>query len=169
MLGAKERALLLALSETEYRTSGTLAKALGVSSKTAQGMVKDLREKLQENGADILARTRHGYLLQVNDRALFETLSSDTGVLDAVRALRETVPDAFVQVSFAVLPDGYTREGQHCRALVRRMADSGLVDAVGLNCVSAPGAMRTLVQQLGQVGIPLTFALGLSARIWAET
>ena len=87
---------------------------------------------------------------------LFETLSSDIGVLDAVRALRETVPDAFVQVSFAVLPDGYTREGQHCRALVRRMADSGLVDAVGLNCVSAPGAMRTLVQQLGQVGIPLS-------------
>ena len=87
---------------------------------------------------------------------LFETLSSDIGVLDAVRALRETVPDAFVQVSFAVLPDGYTREGQHCRALVRRMADSGLVDAVGLNCVSAPGAMRTLVQQLGSVGIPLS-------------
>ena len=87
---------------------------------------------------------------------LFETLSSDTGVLDAVRALRETVPDAFVQVSFAVLPDGYTREGQHCRALVRRMADSGLVDAAGLNCVSAPGAMRTLVQQLGSVGIPLS-------------
>ena len=80
---------------------------------------------------------------------LFETLSSDIGVLDAVRALRETVPDAFVQVSFAVLPDGYTREGQHCRALVRRMADSGLVDAVGLNCVSAPGAMRTLAKQLG--------------------
>ena len=72
-----------------------------------------------------------------------------------MRALRETVPDAFVQVSFAVLPDGYTREGQHCRALVRRMADSGLVDAAGLNCVSAPGAMRTLVQQLGSVGIPL--------------
>lgn len=46
MLGAKERALLLALSETEYCTSGTLAKALGVSFKTAQGMVKDLREKL---------------------------------------------------------------------------------------------------------------------------
>ena len=41
-------------------------------------------------------------------------------------------------------------------ALVRRMADSGLVDAVGLNCVSAPGAMRTLVQQLGSVGIPLS-------------
>ena len=86
---------------------------------------------------------------------LFETLSSDTGVLDAVRALRETVPDAFVQVSFAVLPDGYTREGRHCAELVRSMTACGAVDAVGLNCVSAPGAMRALVQQLGETKLPL--------------
>ena len=87
---------------------------------------------------------------------LFETLSTDAGIVEAVRALKAEVPDAFVLVSFAVLPDGYTREGQHCSALVRRMTESGVVDAVGLNCVSAPGAMRTLVQQLGQVGIPLS-------------
>ena len=31
----------------------------------------------------------------------------------------------------------------------RRMQESGIVDAVGLNCVSAPGAMRTLAKQLG--------------------
>lgn len=74
MLGAKERAILLVLSETEYCTSETLAKALGVSSKTARCMVKQLREKLLDNGADILARTRHGYLLQVNDRARYEAL-----------------------------------------------------------------------------------------------
>lgn len=48
MLGAKERALLLALSETEYCTSGTLAKALGVSSKTAQGMGKGSARKAAE-------------------------------------------------------------------------------------------------------------------------
>lgn len=66
MLGAKERALLLALSETEYCTSGTLAKALGVSSKTAQGMVKDLREKLQKMVRTFWRASRHGYLLQVN-------------------------------------------------------------------------------------------------------
>ncbi len=77
MLGAKERAMLLVLSETEYCTSETLAKALGVSSKTARGMVKELREVLQRNGADILARTRHGYLLQVHDRARFEALCSE--------------------------------------------------------------------------------------------
>ncbi|MGN0708464.1 MAG: bifunctional homocysteine S-methyltransferase/methylenetetrahydrofolate reductase [Faecalibacterium sp.] len=86
---------------------------------------------------------------------LFETLSADAGVLAAVRAVRSAVPDAFVLVSFAVLPDGYTREGLYCRELARRMADSGLVDAVGLNCVSAPGAMRTLARQLGRPGLPL--------------
>ncbi len=87
---------------------------------------------------------------------LFETLSTDAGILEAVTALKQQVPDAFVLVSFAVLPDGYTREGRHCSELVRRMADSGVVDAVGLNCVAAPGAMRTLVQRLGRVALPLS-------------
>ena len=80
---------------------------------------------------------------------LFETLSSDAGVAEAARQIKEAVPDAFVLVSFAVLPDGYTREGMYCKDLARRMQESGIVDAVGLNCVSAPGAMRTLAKQLG--------------------
>ena len=87
---------------------------------------------------------------------LFETLSSDAGVAEAARQIKEAVPDAFVLVSFAVLPDGYTREGRYCAELVRRVAQSGVVDAVGLNCVSAPGAMRALVQQLGDAGLPLS-------------
>lgn len=87
---------------------------------------------------------------------LFETLSTEDGVLEAIRALKQTVPEAFMLVSFAVLPDGYTREGRYCAELVRRMAQSGVVDAVGLNCVSAPGAMRALVQQLGDAGLPLS-------------
>ena len=79
---------------------------------------------------------------------LFETLSSDAGLLDAVGAIKAEVPNAFMLVSFAVLPDGYTREGMYCKDLARRMQESGIVDAVGLNCVSAPGAMRTLAKQL---------------------
>ena len=87
---------------------------------------------------------------------LLETLSAENGVLEAIHALKQTVPEAFVLVSFAVLPDGYTREGRYCAELVRRVAQSGVVDAVGLNCVSAPGAMRALVQQLGDAGLPLS-------------
>ena len=87
---------------------------------------------------------------------LFETLSSDAGVLEAVQNVKAQVPDAFVLVSFAVLPDGYTREGMYSKDLVRRMTESGLVDAVGFNCVSAPGAMRALMQQLGGSKLPLS-------------
>ena len=87
---------------------------------------------------------------------LFETLSTDTGVTEAAQHIKKTVPDAFILVSFAVLPDGYTREGRHCAELVRRMTESGVVDAVGLNCVSAPGAMRALVQRLGGTKLPLS-------------
>lgn len=87
---------------------------------------------------------------------LFETLSSDVGVIPVVKELRQLVPDAFVLVSFAVLPDGYTREGMHIRELVRRMEQSGVVDAVGLNCVSAPGAMGALVRQLLPCTLPLS-------------
>lgn len=87
---------------------------------------------------------------------LFETLSSDAGVLEAVQAIRARCPHVFVLVSFAALPDGYTREGLACSQLLQRMQASGLVDAAGLNCVSAPGAMAALVQQLGRQGLPLS-------------
>ena len=43
---------------------------------------------------------------------LFETLSSYAGVLEVVQAIIcARCPHAFVLVSFAALPDGYTREG----------------------------------------------------------
>ena len=96
------------------------------------------------------------FVEQGAENFLFETLSSDAGVLEAVQAVKAQVPDAFVLVSFAVLPDGYTREGMYSKDLVRRMTESGIVDAVGFNCVSAPGAMRTLVQQLGSTALPLS-------------
>ena len=87
---------------------------------------------------------------------LFETLSSDAGVLEAVRAIRARCPMLLCWCRFAALPDGYTQEGLACSQLLQRMQASGLVDAAGLNCVSAPGAMAALVQQLGRQGLPLS-------------
>ena len=81
--------------------------------------------------------------------SLFETLSSDAGLLDVVGAIKAEVPDAFVLVSFAVLPDGLDPGGMYCKDLARRMQESGIVDAVGLNCVSAPGRHAHTGKQLG--------------------
>ena len=127
--------------------------------ETGAAVFADLGPAPDTEGApagSIYTAVARGCVEQGAKNFLFETLSSDAGVLEAVQAVKAQVPDAFVLVSFAVLPDGYTREGMYSKDLVRRMTESGIVDAVGFNCVSAPGAMRTLVQQLGSTALPLS-------------
>ncbi|MGN0983289.1 MAG: bifunctional homocysteine S-methyltransferase/methylenetetrahydrofolate reductase [Gemmiger sp.] len=86
---------------------------------------------------------------------LLETLPGDEGVAEAAAHLKATVPGAFLLVSFAVNPDGTTRQGRPGQELLRCAAALETVDAVGLNCVSGPQAMLALVQALGTVGKPL--------------
>ena len=85
---------------------------------------------------------------------LFETLSTDAGVAETAAYIKSRRPEAFVLVSFASLPDGYTREGVSVRALAARMAACGAVDAVGLNCLLAPNAMRSVMPALAGCGLP---------------
>ena len=117
------------------------------------GPVQDTEER---PAGQVYTEVAERMLDQGAEYFLFETLSSDAGVLEAVQAIRARCPHAFVLVSFAALPDGYTREGLACSQLLQRMQASGLVDAAGLNCVSAPGAMAALVQQMGRQGLPLS-------------
>ncbi|MFW2551445.1 homocysteine S-methyltransferase family protein, partial [Klebsiella pneumoniae] len=72
---------------------------------------------------------------------LLETLPGDDGVAEAARHLKAACPQAFLLVSYAVAPDGVTRDGGSGPALLRRTAALAEVDAVGLNCVSGPQAM----------------------------
>ena len=142
-----------ALAEAGWKLAAQAAAEAGAAAFADLGPAPDT-EALP--AAEVYKMVAERFCTLGTKNFLFETLSSDTGVLDAVRAVKENVPDAFVLVSFAVLPDGYTREGLYCKDLVRRMAESGCVDAVGLNCVSAPGAMRTLAKQLGGGALPLS-------------
>ncbi len=87
---------------------------------------------------------------------LFETMSADAGLAEAAAHIRSRCPAAFILVSFAALPDGYTREGLHCRTLAERLAAAGQIDAVGLNCVLAPNAMASLLGELAGCGLPVS-------------
>ena len=77
-----------------------------------------------------------------------ETLSTDEGIPELARYLKERCPEAFLLVSFAVAPDGFTREGLSGRALFRRAASLGGVDGVGFNCVSGPRHLLEFVRGL---------------------
>ena len=87
---------------------------------------------------------------------LFETLSTDAGVAEAAAYIKGRRPDAFILVSFAALPDGYTREGVSVRALAERMAACGFVDAVGLNCLLSAAAMAPVLPALLGAGLPVS-------------
>ncbi|MDE6281109.1 MAG: bifunctional homocysteine S-methyltransferase/methylenetetrahydrofolate reductase [Oscillospiraceae bacterium] len=77
-----------------------------------------------------------------------ETLSSDEGVPELARYIKERCPEAFLLVSFAVGADGMTREGLPGRALFERAAALDGVDAVGFNCVSGPHHLLEYVRGL---------------------
>ncbi|AEY65009.1 bifunctional homocysteine S-methyltransferase/methylenetetrahydrofolate reductase [Clostridium sp. BNL1100] len=78
---------------------------------------------------------------------LFETFSS-TDILTGVAAyIRLRLPDAVIITSFAVYPDGYSKEGLFYIDIMEKMYASGLVDAVGLNCISGPAHMYRLIKK----------------------
>ena len=83
---------------------------------------------------------------------LLETLPSDEGIAEAAAHLKAQCPDAFLLVSYAVRPEGFTREGISGKALLERTAALLQVDAVGLNCVSGPHHMLSLLKSVNLNG-----------------
>ena len=78
---------------------------------------------------------------------LFETNSSAQDIPEAAALIRSSVPDAFILVSFAVQPDGYTREGFRGSRLLNETAACPDIDGVGMNCVSGAYHMRQLLRE----------------------
>ena len=87
---------------------------------------------------------------------LVETLASDRGVEALARHIKGRCPEAFLIVSYAVQPDGSTREGELGQALLRRTAALGTVDAAGFNCVSGPRHLLELIRGLDLEGLHLS-------------
>ncbi len=82
---------------------------------------------------------------------IFETNSSDDGIAEAAAYIKERISDAFIIVSFAAQPDGYTRDGMFVKDLVSRISACEAVDAVGLNCVSSALHMRGLIDIIARI------------------
>ena len=79
------------------------------------------------------------------DCFLFETMMTDEGIVQAAGYIRSRNPEAFIAVSFAADPDGFTRCGELASALIARMDACQAVDAVGLNCVCGAYHIRRLL------------------------
>ncbi|MBE6990103.1 MAG: bifunctional homocysteine S-methyltransferase/methylenetetrahydrofolate reductase [Ruminococcaceae bacterium] len=87
---------------------------------------------------------------------LLETLGNDRFLPEIARHIKEKQPEAFLLVSFAVQPDGFTRDGRLLRELMQSATAVPEIDAVGLNCLSGGRQMVDLLEKLGPVEKPLS-------------
>ena len=69
---------------------------------------------------------------------LIETLYNDDGIYELAQHIKATRPESFIIVSFAVQPDGYTKDGLPGYELLKGACESPFIDFAGLNCVSGP-------------------------------
>ena len=91
------------------------------------------------------------------DCFLLETMPSAAGLAEAAAHIKAKNPQAFIAVSFAADPDGFTRAGEMAAALIAQMEACPDVDAVGLNCICGAYHMRRLLE-----GLPTTDKLLLA-------
>lgn len=79
---------------------------------------------------------------------LFETFVNFEILLELAAYIRIKAPDAIIITSFAVYPDGYSREGLFYIDIINKMSLSGLVDAFGFNCICGPAHMYRLMKDV---------------------
>ncbi|MCL2367960.1 MAG: homocysteine S-methyltransferase family protein [Oscillospiraceae bacterium] len=86
---------------------------------------------------------------------LFETFQNDTLIRETAAHIRAVCPAAYIVASLAVAPDGFTATGFAGRGLVEQLLHDGLADAAGFNCVSGPGHLQKLVEDMDRARYPL--------------
>ena len=96
------------------------------------------------------------FIKQGAENFLFETLSDNDGIQEVAEFIREQVEDPFIIASFALLPEGYTRDGRFGEDLLRNTWETGCFDAVGLNCICGVRQMKKLMDRMDLDGIRLS-------------
>ncbi len=109
-----------------------------------------------ENSFDEYAFVVDIFLKSGASNFLFETNSRLDALLEVSEYIKSKKPDAFIIISFASAPDGFTSSGHSVFKLLKDAADSAFTDAVGLNCVSGAKHMVDLVSKLPHIEKPLS-------------
>ncbi len=86
---------------------------------------------------------------------IFETFSSLEGLSAVTEHIKARKPNAVVICSFAVSPDGFTREGVSLSRICQAMNTDENVDIFGLNCSSGPNHMIKLLREINAPQKPI--------------
>ena len=87
---------------------------------------------------------------------IFETQSNPYGVFEATEYIKKVKPEAYIIISYAILPDGYTLDGQFAASLITDTANSPCIDAVGMNCAQSAAHILETLTKVSNINKPLT-------------
>ncbi len=120
---------------------------VSIARENAEGafIFADIGPVESENPGEEYAYLAELFLSQGVENFLFETQSRAAGLLEAAAYIKTRCPKAFVIISFAAQPDGFTRSGASALALLRAVSADKYVDAAGLNCVCGARHMAKLI------------------------
>ena len=79
---------------------------------------------------------------------IFETHSMFHGIDEAAQFIKKMCPEAFIIASFAVLPDGFTRDGIFASQLAKSVSECPCIDSFGMNCIQDATHMNEQAQRL---------------------
>lgn len=143
----QQRALVNAAMETARSAAGNQAFVFADIGPTPAGV----------NAEQAYTALADVFLDAGADCFLMETMPSDAGLAETAAHIKARNPQAFIAISFAADPDGFTRAGEMAAALIARMGACPDVDAVGMNCICGAYHMRRLLE-----GLPATDKLLLA-------
>lgn len=74
------------------------------------------------------------------DIFLFETLSSDKYLKEISEYIKKKNEDSFIITNFAIIPDGFSRDGIRGKRIFENIKNIKTIDSFGVNCGSGPTA-----------------------------
>jgi methionine synthase / methylenetetrahydrofolate reductase(NADPH) len=84
---------------------------------------------------------------------VFETFAAAGYPVKVSQYIKSRLPDAFILISFAVMPDGYSREGVSGSRLIGEVKSAGCADAAGFNCCSGPSHLLNFAATVDYGGL----------------
>jgi homocysteine S-methyltransferase len=154
--GANTTALNCGFDHVQAVIRAGYALACSAAKKPGARVFADIGPMPAEGAEDELLRIADVFTEAGADAFLLETFGETETVLALSRHIKEKNKHAFILAQFAVMPDGYTRQGVPFTRIAAEMEAADAVDAYGLNCVSGPRHTQENLQKLKAAKKPLS-------------
>jgi methionine synthase / methylenetetrahydrofolate reductase(NADPH) len=141
------------LLQTGYNIAMEAAADKGVFVAASIGPISS--SELDKNDIDILDEYKFivDSLLEAGaDIFLFETFSNTDYLGEISEYIKNKNRNAFVMAHFAIMPDGYSREGISIKSIAKSVKEIKTIEIYGFNCGSGPTHLYKLVNTLNISG-----------------